>query len=175
MPRPRAQRAPGAYLNLPLWQRFGLSLGVAAALIVALVLYVSHHNTDALPVNDNASSELQANREAAILERQDQAPRVARLRPGQTPARALTAAVRAEVARQVARGSLEGPVTQARCTPSRSGGPRRRGFDCRVIAGHVSYPFLGVVDPLSKRITFCKRDAPPAPSMNVPVSRRCLA
>jgi hypothetical protein len=174
-PRAPAQRAPGAYLRLALWQRFVLSLGIAAVLIVALVIYVSHHNTDAVPVNDSASSELQANREAAILERQDQAPHVVRLRAGETPARGLATAVRAEVGRQVSRGSLEGPVTRARCTPARSSGPARLGFDCRVIAVQVSYPFLGVVDARTRRITFCKRDAPPAPSVNVPVSRRCLA
>ena len=39
----------------------------------------------------------------------------------------------------------------------------------------MTYPFLGVVDPAARRITYCKRDPPPAPSDNVPVSSRCRA
>jgi hypothetical protein len=39
----------------------------------------------------------------------------------------------------------------------------------------VGYDFLGVVDPKARRLTYCKRDPPPAASDNVRVSRRCLA
>jgi hypothetical protein len=38
----------------------------------------------------------------------------------------------------------------------------------------VSYPFLGVVDLRAKQITYCKRDPPPVPSENIPVSSRCV-
>jgi hypothetical protein len=32
-----------------------------------------------------------------------------------------------------------------------------------------------VVDTSARRITYCKRDPPPVPSQNVPLSPRCLA
>ena len=48
-----------------------------------------------------------------------------------------------------------------------------KGFGA-VVAGGVTYPFLGVADPRARRVTYCKRDQPPVPSDNIPVSRRCL-
>jgi hypothetical protein len=42
-------------------------------------------------------------------------------------------------------------------------------------AADVNYDFLGVVDVPAHRLTYCKRDEPPVPSMNIPVSRRCVA
>jgi hypothetical protein len=32
-----------------------------------------------------------------------------------------------------------------------------------------------VVNVPAHRLTYCKRDEPPVPSMNIPVSRRCVA
>lgn len=166
-------RAPGAYLPFPLWLRFTLAGVLTVAALVALVLYVDHHNTDS-PPSTNPAAEVQANREAEILVAQDQAPHVAGLPAGASPPAAMRMAVRGFVTRQIFLGSLGGPLRRVGCTAA---GTRvaRRGFRCSVSAGGVRYGFLGVVDLRARRVTYCKRDPPPAPSDNVAVSRRCLA
>lgn len=71
-----------------MWLRATVSLAIAAALIVALVLFVSHHNTNS-PAITNLAAEAQANREAEILISQDQTPHLARLSSGAAPAAAV--------------------------------------------------------------------------------------
>ena len=69
-------------------------------------------------------------------------------------------------------GIIDGPLGRIACR--RTGDtPGRRAFKCTAVAGGVSYPFLGVVDLRARRVTYCKRDEPPVPSLNIPVSRRC--
>lgn len=172
--REPAPRAPGAYLRLPVGQRFALSLLVAAALLVALVLFVSAHNTDS-PSSTNPAAAVQANRDAEILIAQDQAPHVVRLARGHASGAALEHAVRARMAAQVKSGSVDGPLRTARCRPLDAPTGSRRAFSCAIVAGAVTYPFLGVVDTAGRRITYCKRDPPPTASDNVPVSARCRA
>src|SRR5262249_23491430 len=74
--RARPPRAPGAYLRLPLWQRFLLASMIAVVLLVAMVIYVDQNNTNSNP-SLNEAAEVRANREAEILVRQDQAPHTA--------------------------------------------------------------------------------------------------
>lgn len=172
--RPRPPRAPGAYLRLRLWQRFAISILAAVVLLAAMVAFVTRHNTNS-PTSTDDAAQVQANRDAEILIEQDQAPRSARLSRGLTPAAALEQAIHAHLAGEIARGAISGPLKQARCRASGPTAPGRRGFSCSVVAGSVAYPFLGVVDTAARRATFCKRDPPPVPSDNVPVSRRCQA
>lgn len=168
----RPPKAPGAYLRIPLWQRFVLAGLITVGLVVALVLYVEHHNTDS-PPSTNPAGEVAANREAEILVAQDQAPRTARVGPGEPPRAALTRAVRADMSHRINSGALEGPLQHLQCRAVGSSGAARQAFSCNVRAGSVNYQFLGVVDRATRRVTYCKRDPPPAPSDNVPVSPRC--
>jgi hypothetical protein len=165
-PPPRSQ--------LPLWLRYVVSAAVAVALVVALVVYVNGHNTDS-PPSSNPAAAVQANREAEILVAQDQAPHVvkapSRLRPGA----ALVRVLRADMRRRILQGQIDGPVQRAACRSAGGAARTAHAFSCTVEAGHVTYPFLGVVDQPARRITYCKRDPPPAPSDNVPVSRLCRA
>jgi hypothetical protein len=157
-----------------LWLRWVLSFGVAAALVAGLVRFVDNNNTDT-PANETAAGAVRLNREAEILVSQDQAPRVVRLSTGIAPTMAIAHAVRADLARLIAQGGISGPLGRSRCTPT---GPRttnRRPFSCIVVAAQFNYQFVGVVDTRARRITYCKRDPPPVPSQNVPVSPRCLA
>jgi hypothetical protein len=141
---------------------------------VALVLYVSHHNTNSSPTN-NPAAEVQANREAEILVSQDQAPHVARLTWGGGPVAAMQRTVRAFSARSIASGAISGPLQSETCAQVGERATVRRAFSCTVQAGGVDYQFRGVVDTSARRITYCKRDPPPVPSQNVPLSPRCLA
>jgi hypothetical protein len=141
--------------------------------LVALVLYVDHHNTDS-PPSTNPAAAVQANREAEILVEQDQAPRVVSLPTGVSPQAAMTQTVRTDMKRRIAAGAISGPLQHVGC--HRAGGTgARQAFSCTIVTGSVSYPFLGVVDTTAQRITYCKRDPPPVPSDNIPVSPRCRA
>lgn len=168
--RQRRPRAPGAYLRLPTWQRFVLAGGIALALLVAMVIFVARNNTNTNP-SLNEAAEVRANREAEILVREDQAPRTLRFKG--EPAHELQRAIHARMAAQVARGTIDGPLEQARCRLT--GPPRgaRHAVYCTIVSSGVSYPFVGVVNSAARRITYCKRDPPPAPSDNVPVSSSC--
>ena len=151
-----------------------LSIVVAAGLLAALVLFVENHSSDSTATESPAAA-LEANREAEILVSQDQAPHVVRLVSGAAPVTALEHAIRAAMARQISYGAISGPLTRSTCTPSRKRATVRRAFRCKAVAADVSYPFLGVVNMRARQITYCKRDPPPVPSQNVPISPRCLA
>jgi hypothetical protein len=167
-------RSAGGIFGLPLWLRTTFSLAIVAVLLVALVLYVSHHNTNSPPIT-NLAAEVQANREAEILVSQDQAPHVARLASGATPAEAIEHAVRTFMTNQIARGAISGPLQRETCAQVGTRARVRRAFSCAVQTGSVGYQFRGVVDTRTRRITYCKRDPPPIPSQNVPLNGRCLA
>lgn len=160
-------------MGLPLWLRTTFSFGIAAVLLVALVLFVSHHNTNS-PPSENLAAEVQANQEAEILVSQDQAPHLARLTSEAAPAAALRRTVRAFIARSIASGAISGPLQSATCTQLGKRATVQRAFSCTVQAADVEYQFRGVVDTSARRITYCKRDPPPDPTQNIPLSRRCL-
>jgi hypothetical protein len=148
-----------------------LSILVASGLLIALVVAV-HNNGPDSPASQNPTAVAQANQEAEIVVAQDQAPHALPLAPGIAPAAALSRAVRGYMAGQIRQGDLNGPLQRSSCTAAgRRGGSF--AFRCTVLAADVSYPFLGVVDLTSRRVTYCKRDPPPVPSENIPVSRRC--
>jgi hypothetical protein len=172
---PRRSRAPGAYLNLPLWQRYAVSGVIAVALLAGMVIFVAGHNTDSGPTNINPTATVQANHEAEILVEQDQAPHTVHLPSGRVPVRALESVIHAHVSAQVKEGALSGPLTPARCHPTGAHTATAVGFSCEIDAGSVNYPFLAAVDTAARRVTYCKRDPPPVPSESVPVSSRCRA
>ncbi len=160
-------------LHLPLWLRFVLSFGVAAALLIALVRFVDSNNSNSEgPVNPAAAAE--QSREAAILVGEDQAPHVKRLNSGAAPAAALARAVGTDIAGLISKQQLAGPLGGSSCSETGRHTQTRLAFSCTVRAGGVSYPFLGVVDLSRRLVTYCKRDPPPVPSENIPVSSRCL-
>lgn len=168
-------RAPGAYLNRPLWQRYAVSLVIATALLTGMVIWVSGHNTDSGPPDTNPAPAVPANREARILVSEDQAPHSAALPSGLASGPALERVLHAHVAAQIRDGAIAGPLRRALCHPTGRSGSRL-GFSCTVNSGSVIYPFLAAVDTAARRVTYCKRDPPPVPSEEpVPVSSGCRA
>jgi hypothetical protein len=155
-----------------MWAKWVLSFGVGAVLLVALIIYVDHHNTDS-PPSQNLASQTRANREAALVVERDQAPRVIRLAAGLSPRAGMTRTVRATMSGLIGKGVIDGPLQRVRCTPHRGGD--RIGLSCVATANDVNYDFVGVVDVPARQLTYCKRDEPPVPSMNIPVSARCHA
>lgn len=142
----------------------GLATGVALAL---------------RSVNRTTTADLNRAREAdrlgQILVAQDQAPHTVALPRAASPRRALERTIAADMTGRIRRHELSGPLQRSRCTATRGRHARRRPFRCTVKAGDVSYPFLGVVDLRARRITWCKRDPPPSPRLDIPVSGRCRA
>jgi hypothetical protein len=163
------------YRSLPTWLQWVIPFGIAGVLVIAVVVFVQHETNDspqyALP---NQNELVQQNREDAELVRQQQAPRVARLVAGVAPTAGLRTAVVRYMNYEVNHGVMDGPVASSSCHPVSGGSDSSRlVLTCSVKAAGVTYPFLGVVQPAVKRITYCQRVAPPVPSMNIPVSKRC--
>ena len=173
-PRTGPSHRTGASLRPPLWVRWVLSLAVAADLVVALVLFVQSHSSDA-PAPESQAAVAEQNRESEILVAQDQAPHSVSLRSGATPAQALERAIKAEMNFLIAHQVLDGPLQSSKCTATGRRGESKLGFSCTVVAANVNYPFLGVVDVRSRQLTYCKRDPAPIASENVPLSPRCSA
>jgi hypothetical protein len=165
------------YRSLPLWAQWAIPFAVAAAVVIALVVFVNYE-TNKVPAVAGISSPnaiREQNREDTILVQQQQAPHVVTLTAGESPSRAIRAAVVAYMIRQINSGAIDGPIRSASCTAA-GATTGRLLFHCHVTASaqQVTYPFYGVVQPASHRVTYCQRVAPPIPSMNVPVSKRCL-
>jgi hypothetical protein len=154
----------------PTWARWTLSLGVATLLSGALVLFVSHHNDNRLAAESPKAAE-RANREAEIVVSEDQAPHAMTLR-GRASRAAVTGAIRHDMTVRISEGQAAGPLQRVGCTTTARRG-RQAGYRCRAIAAGVGYPYQAVLDRSTRRLTFCKHDTPPVPSMNIPVSHRC--
>jgi hypothetical protein len=156
-----------------MWARFALSLGVGVILLVALVVFVENNNTDSNRTL-TPSEQAKVNREAERVVASDQAPRVVALTAGESPRKGLVRTVRATMSSLVNKGVVEGPLQRVLCT-RHGGGAGRRAFSCVATANDVNYDFVGVVDVAAHQLTYCKRDEPPVPSQDIPVSPRCTA
>lgn len=152
-----------------------LSILVGCALLVALVLFVEHNGSSSQEANLSPAAAEQENQEAETLVAQDQAPHTVRLRSRGAPAAALARRVSDDISGLIAHGVLDGPLGHSSCTPTGERGKQSHAFSCSVVADGVTYPFLGVVDAQAGVATYCKRDPPPVPSENIPVSRRCVS
>jgi hypothetical protein len=155
-----------------MWAKWALSFGVGAILLIALIIYVNHNNSDS-PPSTNLAAQTRANREAEVVVERDQAPHVIRLAPRTSAHDGMTRAVRATMSALVAKGLIDGPLQHVRCAAHRAG--ERLGLSCVATAAEVNYDFVGVASLPAHRLTYCKRDEPPVPSMNIPVSPRCQA
>jgi hypothetical protein len=158
-------------VRLPTWARWVLPFGVAAALVVGLVVWVDGHNGNGLATQSPAAA-ARANREAEILVAQDQAPHVVRLRSSADPLTAFRDAVRADMTQRINRGFIDGTLRRITCR-RRGGTSRAMDFSCAVIVDGINYPYVGVVHVAAHQLIYCKRDEPPVPSQNIPLSPRC--
>jgi hypothetical protein len=165
------------YRALPLWLQWLLPFAVAGALVLALVLFVLHETNDvpAIAGYNSASAVREQHREDNILVRQQQAPHRAKLRTGVAPAVALRGSIVAWMTHQIDIGSIDGPIRRSSCHRAAGTTSGRLVFRCELTASaqSVTYPFDGVIQTAARAITWCQRVAPPIPSMNVPVSKRC--
>ena len=97
-----------------------------------------------------------------------------KLTRGDGPHAAFVRTVHAAMASLINKGVVDGPLQRVRCSPH-GGGGSHSGFSCVATADDVNYDYVGVVDVPARRLTYCKRDEPPVPSQNIPVSAACTA
>lgn len=153
-----------------MWVRFAVSLGVGVAVLVGLILWVSHHNGNGL-ATESPKAAARADREAAIVVAQDQAPRVVAVASGGSRA-AVVHAIRRDMLTRISKDDAGAPLQRVSCTHAGTQGSRH-GYHCVAVAASVNYPYQAVLNSAAHTLTFCKHDAPPVPSQNVPVSPRC--
>jgi hypothetical protein len=154
----------------PQWIRWVLSLGIGAALMVGLIAWVSHHNGNGL-ANESPKAAARANREAEIVVSQDQAPRVVAVASGASRM-AIVHAIRRDMTTRISKGDAGAPLQRVGCKPAGMRGARH-GYHCVAVSAGVNYPYQAVLNSAAHTLTFCKHDAPPVPSQNIPVSPRC--
>jgi hypothetical protein len=159
------------------WLQWALPFSVAAVVVVALVVFVRHETNDTPQIANvtSPSAVREEYREDRILVQQLQAPQVAKLKAGETPVAGTRAAIVAYMAHEISVGTLDGPIKGSSCAPATAGTTTELLFHCDVTASAqtVTYPFDAVVQPAAGQITYCRRVAPPIPTMSVPLSRRC--
>jgi len=158
----------------PLWLQWVLSIVVATAAIFALVRFVQSNTANQI-TTESPAGEVRQNQEAEALVAEDQTPHTLRLPRHTAPAATLNRAIRADMTTMIDQGSLDGPLQRSSCAPTGPIGMAGQRFRCTVSAAGVSYPFVGVIDARARTIVYCKRDPPPVPSQNVPLSPRCTA
>jgi hypothetical protein len=154
-----------------LWMRWAISIAVGVVVIAALVVFVESNNSNS-QANSSAKSLERENREAQVIVGADQVPHAVTLAPGQSVPDAFVAAVRADIRHRLKTGNIQGRVQKIDCRRSGARGGRV-AYSCVAQVQNVKYPFVGVYTAKSKRIAYCKRDVPPLPSENIPVSPRC--
>jgi hypothetical protein len=156
-----------------MWAKFAVSLAVGAVLLVALIIFVNNNNTDSNQTL-TPSEQAKVNREAERVVAADQAPRSIALKAGESPDAAFVRTIHSSMASLINDGVVDGPLQRVRCTPH-GRAAHRVGFTCVATANDVNYDYVGVVDVPVRQITYCKRDEPPVPSQNIPVSAACSA
>jgi hypothetical protein len=154
----------------PMWLRWVVSLAVGAALLVGLIAWVSHHNGNGL-ATESPKAAARANREAEIVVSQDQAPRVVTVAHGASRV-AIVHAIRRDMLTRISEDDAGAPLQRVSCTRIGARGSRH-GYRCVAVSAGVNYPYQAVLNSAEHTLTFCKHDAPPVPSQNIPVSPRC--
>ncbi len=159
---------------MPLWLKWVLSVGVAVALLVALVRFVHANPGTGAPTASSPAAAERANRLGRILTAQDQAPRHAPLPRSLTPVIALEHQIASDMRSRVVRGDLAGPVQRVSCRPVNRSPKGQIGFNCRARAGGFAYPFVGVIELSARAIVWCKDDQVSVdPGLQAPVSPQC--
>lgn len=170
MTSPRSWPLP--HPNPPMWLRWVLSLTVAAAVLVALVRFVSTHNAVTL-AEQSPQALAREHRQADILAAQDQVPHVVALPASARQWKFVDGIVAADINAKIQRGLIDGTLQHVAC---RTGGRRsaRLGFTCVAKVADVNYNYAGVIQSRAHRVVWCRHDAPPVPNEPIPLSRRCL-
>jgi hypothetical protein len=160
----------------PMWLRWVLAILVFASAGTTLVIVLNNTPSDE-GSGGSPAAEGRANQVGRIVVEQDQAPHTAPLARANSPRDALTHAIRADALTRIHHNDLSGPLQAISCSAPRPLPGSVQGYHCSVRSGNITYPFLGIVDLRTRRITWCKRDPPPVddPELEVPINRACTS
>ena len=159
--------------------QFILSFLVAAVLVVALVVFVENNQNDPNESRVNPSAIAEQNREADIVIAQEQLPHAVALGEAVRSARAraasedLVRAISSFMDRQIALGVVSGSLQRVTCSVSKPSA-RHADYRCAAEASGVRYPFVGVVDTARGRLVYCRKELPPVPGEDIPLSKACF-
>jgi len=157
----------------PMWVRWALSIAVAIALIVSLVIAANR----AGPERDSSEAQVEAetNRIADIAITEDEAPHTATLPSGLLATAALARAISRDVHSRIDAGQLTGPLQSVACSATGTASGGRAPYQCAVRSAGVPYSFLAVVEGGARKLTWCKVDpsATPGTGPEVLISPRC--
>lgn len=168
------QRSGSLWMRLfpALWMRWVVSIAVAVAVLAGLVAFVEHNKDYGSEAKGSKASLQQEAQEAEVVVGADQVPHTVSVRHGRSGEQTIATAVRADMLHRIQIGNVDGRLQHVTC--QRAGARHGRvAYHCVAIAQSVRYPFVGVLSTTTHRVTYCKRDLPPIPSENIPVSPRC--
>jgi hypothetical protein len=155
----------------PLWARWALAIVVAVTVIATIVIVADRAGPEG---SSESGVEAEINRMADILISEDEAPIVASLPAGSTPASALERAIASNVRQRIAQDQIAGPLQSVSCTAAGATSAGRDPYRCTVHSADIAYPFLAVVDESRQQLTFCRVDQPPEGSgPEIPISASC--
>jgi hypothetical protein len=162
---------------MPLWARWAAAIVVAIAVIAGVVIAVNRAGPEGVAASEGGA-EAEVSREADIAITEDQAPHMADLRSGAAAGSALKQAIAVDVRQRISKSLLSGPLQAVSCSQAGATIAGRAPYHCTVRSAGISYLFLAVVDEHSRRLTWCKLDAPPAgvrSGPEIPISASCRA
>ena len=157
--------------KIPLRVRWAVSFAVAIAAVVLLVRFVESQGNSSLVKVSSRNLRIES-RQADIVIGEDQAPVTLRVPAGHSASSVLMAGVRRDMTHRITTATIDGPLGRVACGEAGHRGGRV-AYHCTAEAGHVGYPFVGVATARTHRVVFCKKDFPPLPSENIPVSASC--
>jgi len=158
----------------PLWLQWVLSLSVAALAVVLLVRFVDANSTPrAQAPHLTPAGARSVNREAEILDAEQQAPHVVHYPPTLGATTAIQRAIAAYMNNEINFNRLDGPLRAALCFAVSQPTSERVAFRCSALARGTSYPFEGVVNRSMHVVVYCRHNPPPQPGDRVPLSPRC--
>jgi hypothetical protein len=159
--------------GVPLRVRWALTILVAVAVIVGIVIAVNRAGPEGSTTE--AGAEAESNKIADIAISEDQAPRSAGLPAGAPVLKTLEASIAADIRKRIAGKQLTGPLDAISCRAHGKAKAGRDPYACTVRSAGITYPVLAVAEPGAGRLTWCKLDEIPGTHTGpeIPLSPSC--
>lgn len=140
-----------------------------------LVRFVDANSTpQAQAPHVSAKGQASLNKEAVIIDEQEQAPKTASLAPGVPARQGIESVIAAYMTQQFNFGRISGKLGGTVCFAVPGGRGADHAFGCSSLAGTTPYLFEGVVSPVTSTVTYCRHYPDPVKGVVVPLSPRCL-
>jgi hypothetical protein len=142
---------------------------------VLLVRFVDANSTpQAQAPHVSAKGQASLNKEAVIIDKQEQAPQTASLAAGVSARVGIESVVAAYMTHQFNFGHIRGKLGATVCFAVPGGRGSHHAFGCSSLAGTTPYLFEGVVNRATHEVTYCRHYPDPVKGVVVPISPVCL-